>query len=118
MRKPNKVLDIKYATVENNFYRNVVKTTNHLQIVLMCLKPEEEIEMEVHKDTDQYFRVEKGRCVITCNGKNYLLKKDQMFVVPQGSNHRVLNPSTKQKCHLNTIYSPPHHPPNKLQKTK
>ena len=52
--------DIEKQTLKNNFFRKVLFTAKHEQIVLMCLKPMEEIGDEVHKGTDQFFRIEQG----------------------------------------------------------
>ncbi|MGZ4848667.1 MAG: cupin domain-containing protein, partial [Halobacteriota archaeon] len=61
--------DIEAATLENSNFRKVLNTSKHSQLVLMSLKPEEDIGMEVHEENDQFFRFEKGqgKCVIDGN---------------------------------------------------
>lgn len=55
------VKDIEDLTEANTDFRRVLYTGKHLQLVLMALKPGEEIGEEVHADRDQFFRVEKGK---------------------------------------------------------
>ena len=38
---------------ENTNFRQEIKTANHTQVVLMSLKPGEDIGLEVHKTIDQ-----------------------------------------------------------------
>ena len=52
--------NIEKDTIENTNFRKVLYTGKHSQLVLMRLKPNEEIGMEVHPDNDQFFRIEKG----------------------------------------------------------
>jgi mannose-6-phosphate isomerase-like protein (cupin superfamily) len=53
------VQDIEGLAVENGEFRRVLYTAKHTQLVVMALKPQEEIGAEVHK-LDQFFRVEEG----------------------------------------------------------
>ena len=43
-------INIEKDTIENNNYRKVLYTGQNLQLVLMSLKPNEEIGMEVHQE--------------------------------------------------------------------
>jgi mannose-6-phosphate isomerase-like protein (cupin superfamily) len=53
------VQDIEGLAVKNEEFRRVLYTAKHCQLVVMALKPREEIGAEVHK-LDQFFRVEEG----------------------------------------------------------
>ena len=53
------VQNIEDITVKNKEFRRVLYTARNCQLVVMALKPKEEIGAEVHK-LDQFFRVEKG----------------------------------------------------------
>jgi mannose-6-phosphate isomerase-like protein (cupin superfamily) len=101
--------NIEKETLENNNFRKVLYTGKHSQLVLMSLKPNEEIGMEVHKDNDQFFRFEKGegKCII--DGNEYELGDGVAIVVPAGAEHNIINTSATEDLKLYTIYSPAHH---------
>ncbi|MCK6462414.1 MAG: cupin domain-containing protein [Candidatus Pacebacteria bacterium] len=110
--------NIEKDTLDNNNYRKVLYTSKHSQLVLMSLKPTEEIGMEVHPDNDQFFRFEKGvgKCVI--DGHEYEVKDGSAIVVPAGARHNVINVSDSQELKLYTIYSPAHHRDGVVRVTK
>jgi len=110
--------DIEKETLENGNFRKVLYTSKHSQLVLMSLKPGEEIGMEVHPDNDQFFRFEKGqgKCIIDSN--EYELKDGVAVVVPAGSEHNVINTSDAEELKLYTIYSPAHHKDGIVRTTK
>jgi mannose-6-phosphate isomerase-like protein (cupin superfamily) len=101
--------NIEKLTLENKNYRKVLYTGTHSQLVLMCLKPKEEIGMEVHADNDQFFRFEKGegKCII--DGNEFSVKDGSAVVVPAGAKHNIINVSRRGSLKLYTIYSPAHH---------
>ena len=100
--------DIEKLTEENGDYRRVLYTGKHVQLVLMSLAPGEEIGEEVHENTDQFFRVEKGNGEVWIDGKRTKIKSDDAIVVPAGARHNVIN-SGHKPLKLYTLYSPPHH---------
>ncbi|MFA6306775.1 MAG: cupin domain-containing protein [Patescibacteria group bacterium] len=110
--------NIEKDTLANNNFRQVLYTGKHSQLVLMSLKPKEEIGMEVHKDNDQFFRFEagQGKCVI--DGNEYEVKDGSAIVVPAGANHNVINVSASEDLKLYTIYSPAHHKDGIVRATK
>lgn len=122
LKKLNKmrgyIINIEKATKENENFRKVLYTAKHSQLVLMSLKPGEEIGMEVHPDNDQFFRIEKGvgKCII--DGNVYELNDGAAIVVPAGSKHNVINTSDIEELKLYTIYSPPHHKDGIIRATK
>lgn len=87
-------------------------------MVLMSLKPNEEIGMEVHLDNDQFFRFEKGegKCII--DGNEYALSDGSVIVVPAGAEHNIINVSDSDDLKLYTIYSPAHHKDGIVRITK
>lgn len=103
------VANIEEVTLNNNSFRKVLYTTQHSQLVLMSLLPEEEIGMERHVDHDQFFRVESGngKCII--DGNEYVLQDNTAIVVPAGAEHNIINTSTTEQLKLYTIYSPADH---------
>jgi len=112
------VSNIEKGTLENANFRKVLYTGKHSQLVLMSLKPKEEIGMEVHPDNDQFFRFEKGRGKVIIDGHEYKVKNGSAAVVPAGARHNVINISDKKELKLYTIYSPAHHKDGIVRATK
>jgi len=110
--------NIEEKTLNNDYFREVVFTGKYFQLVVMSLKPGEEIGSEVHKNVDQFFRVEKGRGKVIINGEENLFTNGVAIVVPAGSEHNVINISTSNDLKLYTIYSPPQHKDGIIHKTK
>ncbi len=111
---------IETLTLKNNYFRKVLFTGKHAQLVVMSLKPGEEIGNEVHKHVDQFFRLEGGEAKFVFNGKSHIVKNKGggSVLVPAGTYHNVINTSKTKKLKLYTIYSPPNHPPGTIHKTK
>lgn len=106
-------------TGKNKFFRQVLYTGKYCQLVVMCLKPGEEIGNEVHGNVDQFFRVEEGKAKFILNGKEeHLVKADEAAIVPAGTYHNVVNPSKTGRLKLYTLYAPPNHPDGTIHKTK
>jgi mannose-6-phosphate isomerase-like protein (cupin superfamily) len=111
--------DIEKESVDNNYFRKVLFTGKYAQLVVMSLKPGEEIGNEVHDSVDQFFRIEEGEVKFVFNGKeNYILKAGGAVVVPAGTYHNVVNISKTKPLKLYTIYSPPNHPDGTIHETK
>lgn len=101
--------NIEQDTLENNNFRKVLYTGKHCQLVLMSLKPNEEIGMEVHPENDQFFRFERGQGKCIIDGNEYEVEDGAVIIVPAGAQHNVINTSETEDLKLYTIYSPPHH---------
>jgi mannose-6-phosphate isomerase-like protein (cupin superfamily) len=110
--------NIEKETLENENFRKVLYTGKHSQLVLMSLKPNEEIGMETHEENDQFFRFEKGegKCII--DGNEYELRDGVAIVVPAGAQHNIINTSSTEDLKLYTIYSPAHHKDGVVRATK
>lgn len=108
-------IDIEKATIDNNVYRKVLFTTGQTQLVLMSLPSEDDIHTEVHKNTTQFIRVEKGTGVAYVSGHKYFLKDGVALVIPAGKRHYVKN-TGKGPLKLYTLYSPAEHPRGLIQK--
>lgn len=111
-------INIEKSTLDNKDYRKVLFTTADNQLVLMSLNPKEEIGMEVHDDTAQFLRFERGegKCII--GEKEYNVKDGDSVIIPQGVKHNVINTSEAEKLKLYTLYSPPVHKDGVVFKTK
>lgn len=101
------VQDIESLTVKNEDFRQVLYTARHCQLVLMALKPKEEIGAEVHQ-LDQFFRVEEGAGVAVLDGVRTELRAGFAVVVPAGAKHNIINTGTVP-LKLYTLYAPPNH---------
>jgi mannose-6-phosphate isomerase-like protein (cupin superfamily) len=110
---------IEKQTLENPYFRQVLFTGKHAQLVVMCLGPGEEIGDEVHRNVDQFFRIEQGEGKFVFNEKQERMVRDgDAVVVPAGTYHNVINTSKTVPLKLYTIYSPPNHPDGTVHKTR
>jgi len=106
-------------TLENAYFREVMFTGKHSQLVVMCLKVGEEIGDEVHPNVDQFFRIEQGEAKFVLNeNEEHLVREGDAVVVPAQTYHNVINTSKTAELKLYTIYSPPNHPAGTVHKTK
>ncbi len=112
------VADIETETVKNTDFRRVLYTGKFSQLVLMSLKPGEEIGEEVHDDVDQFFRFEEGEGAVVIDDVKHAVKDGNAVVVPSGAKHNVLNTSKTADLKLYTIYSPPEHQDKVVRKTR
>jgi mannose-6-phosphate isomerase-like protein (cupin superfamily) len=109
--------DIEDRTESNRDYRRVLYTGPHLQLVLMALKPGEEIGEEIHDDADQFFRVEEGAGEVIIDGRASRIESDVAILIPAGARHNVRNTS-HEPLKLYTLYAPPHHEDGTVHRTK
>lgn len=106
--KQGYVDDIQRATLDNETFRTVLYTGEHLQLVVMTLKPGEEIGEEVHEDRDQFFRFEQGSGEVVIDGKANQVEDDFGVIVPAGARHNVRNTGS-EPLKFYTLYGPPEH---------
>ena len=111
-------LNIEKDTIKNKNFRKVLYTSKHSQLVLMSLKPKEDIGEEVHPENDQFLRFEGGRGRVEVDGNKYTVKDGDAVVIPSGAKHNVINTSASEELKIYTIYSPPHHKDQIVRKTK
>ena len=111
-------IDIEKATEENEFFRTVLYTAQHMQLVLMTLKVGEDIGQEIHPDVDQFIRVEEGEADAILDGEVHKLSDGSVVVIPAGTEHNVTNTSSSEALRLYTVYTPPNHPDGTIHKTK
>lgn len=111
------VSNIEQETITNNFYRKVVFTSDNQQLVLMNIKPGEDVEFEVHANNDQFIRIEQGTGTLIIGSnkeKSYDLFDGISAIIPANTWHQIINTSINHPLKLYTIYSPPHHPTNHI----
>jgi mannose-6-phosphate isomerase-like protein (cupin superfamily) len=110
---------IEKDTEENKYFRQVLFTGKYAQLVVMCLKPAEDIGNEVHPEVDQFFRIEVGKAKFILNGREeHVVSAGGAVVVPAGTYHNVINALSTRPLKLYTIYTPPQHPAGTVHKTK
>ncbi len=109
---------IEKETERNDCFRRVLFTGRHSQLVLMCLKPGEEIGAEVHHGVDQFFRIEGGQARFVLAGQEHVARDGDAVIVPAGTEHNVINISGSEPLRLYTIYSPPEHPDGTVHRTR
>ena len=110
--------NIEKLTLENTNFRKVEYTGKHLQLVLMTLPPNGEIGLEVHNDTDQFFRFESGAGKVLVDGNEYIVGDGDSVIVPEGAEHNVINTSDSEPLTMYTIYAPAHHKDGTVHVTK
>ena len=109
--------NIERDTLANENFRTVVFTATHSQVVLMSLLPGEEIGMETHMKSDQFFRFESGTGKAIVAGEEYTMSDGSALLVPAGNEHNIINTgSTKMK--LYTVYAPANHIDGRIHVTK
>ena len=111
-------VDLEKETKRNRYFRRVLYTTKNSQLVLMSLKPKEEIGEEIHKGIDQFFRFEQGRGAVVINGVRHAVKDGSAVIVPAGARHNVINTSASAGLRFYTIYSPPDHKDRIVHRTR
>lgn len=108
---------IEQAAIENTDFRKVLYTGSHVQLVLMSLRPGEDIGTEVHAENDQFFRFEQGHGSVVINGITYHVADGDAVIVPSGAEHNVIN-TGPDDLKLYTLYAPAHHKDGVIRHTK
>lgn len=110
-------INIEQMTRANSNFRTVLYTGKHSQLVLMSLKPREEIGEEIHADNDQFFRFESGTGAVVIDGISHDVSDGFAVIVPAGVKHNVINTSKTDMLKIYTIYSPAHHLDGTIHRT-
>ena len=97
------VSNIERDTLENSNFRKVLYTGKYCQLVLMSLKPNEEIGMEVHDTVDQFFRIDSGEGKVIIEGIEHAIGNGTAIIIPAGTNHNVINTSSTEDLKLYTL---------------
>lgn len=111
--------NIEDLTIQNTNFRQVLFTGQYCQLVVMSLKPGEEIGTEVHDTVDQFFRFEAGQGkVIVGEGEEHMVADGDAVVIPAGTKHNIINASPTEDLKLYTVYAPANHPDGTVHATK
>lgn len=111
------VINIEKDALENENFRKVLYTAKNSQLVVMSLKPKEEIGMEIHQ-LDQFIRIERGSGKAILNGKECEISDGFAIMIPAGTEHNIINNSETGEMKLYTVYSPPNHKDSAVHPTK
>ena len=110
------VQNIETIAFKNNDFRQVLYTDKNCQLVIMTLKPKEEIGAEVHT-LDQFFRVEEGTGEAVPDGVHTVISAGFAVIVPAGTNHNIVNTGSVP-LKLYTLYAPPNHREGVVHRTR
>ncbi len=109
--------EIARAAAANAYFRKVLATGKYSQVVVMCLKPGEDIGEEVHDDVDQVLVCVDGEGKAILEGEKTPFTPNRLVLVPSGTKHNFVNTGSTP-MHLYTVYAPPQHEPGTIHKTK
>lgn len=109
--------DLEELVEENRDFRRTLYTGKYLQLVLMSLRPGEDIGEEVHASNDQFFRIEQGKGEVWIDGVVSKIGKDHAIIVPAGARHNIVNTGSRS-LRLYTLYGPPKHHDGVVRVTK
>ena len=109
--------DIDRITKLNKNYRKVVNTTAQQQLVVMTIKGNDNIPAETHPSTTQFIRIVEGNGVAILNGITHILEPETIVIIPAGTHHEIKN-TNRKSLKLYTIYSPPEHSSDLIEKNK
>lgn len=110
------VAELERAAKKNDFFRQVIFTGDHSQLVLMSLGPGEEIGAEVHQ-VDQYLYVVAGNGEAVLGGVVFTFEEGGMICVPAGVEHNIVN-TADGPLKLFTVYAPAQHPAGTVHRTR
>lgn len=110
-------VDLERETLENENFRKVLFTAEHMQLVVMTILPGEEIGLETHQEHDQFIRVEEGEGKAIISSEEFTLFDGSAIIIPAGNEHNIIN-TGNDPLRLYTIYTPVEHPDGTIHKTK
>lgn len=111
------IVNIEKASLENEYFRKVLYTAKNCQLVVMSLKPGEDIGEEIHH-LDQFIRCETGQGKAILDGVAHQISDGFSVIVPAGAKHNIINTSSEKPLKLYTLYAPPNHRDGVIHKTK
>jgi mannose-6-phosphate isomerase-like protein (cupin superfamily) len=103
-------------TTENKNFRTVLFTGQKSQLVVMDIKPGEEVGLETHDHVEQslFFMSGSGKAIL--DGEEQEVKAGDVVVVTPGTEHNFVNTGT-ESLKIYTIYAPANHIDGRVHKT-
>ncbi|MCF7865069.1 MAG: cupin domain-containing protein [Candidatus Pacebacteria bacterium] len=111
-------IKLEAETKNNSDFRRVLYTNEQIQLVLMSLKPGEEIGLETHPENDQFFRFDAGNGKVVINSNAYDVTDGDAIIVPRGAEHNIVNASETKDLKFYTLYAPAHHKDGVVRHTR
>jgi mannose-6-phosphate isomerase-like protein (cupin superfamily) len=111
------VANVFAAARANDYFRQVLATAGHTQLVIMMIPPGGEIGAEVHHGIDQVLIVLDGTGMSLLSGRERPISPGIAVVVPAGTEHNFRNTGT-EPLRIITVYGPPDHQPGTVHRTK
>jgi len=112
------VTKLEKKALANKYFREVLFTGPHSQLVVMSIAPGDDIGMETHSDVDQFIRIEAGTGKAILDGKAHALEDGSAVMIPAGVQHNIVNTAKTVPLQLYTVYTPPEHKDGTVHKTK
>lgn len=109
--------DILKQCVQNYYFRKVIATGSYSQIVIMSIKPGEEIGEEVHTGSDQIVHLVSGSGKAVIDGVENEYNAGDMVFVPAGTSHNFIN-TDGSDLKIIGIYAPAHYPDATIHASK
>lgn len=107
---------IEQLALENENFRKVLFTNKHSQVVLMSIKPGEDIGLEVHQ-VDQILVFVQGTGIALVNSEEKQISAGDLVDVPSGTQHNFTNTGSED-LKLYTVYAPAEHADGTIHKTR
>jgi mannose-6-phosphate isomerase-like protein (cupin superfamily) len=111
------VLDLLQATRDNDNFREVLMTGEHLQVVAMTIPPGGEIGAETHEGHDQVLFFVEGSGDAVLDGETTHVETGGFVFVHAGVHHNFVN-TGEVPLRIATAYAPPEHAPDTVHATK
>ena len=109
--------DIVSLVKQNRWFREVILTGPHAQVVVMNIPPGGEIGEEVHDGVDQVLVFVEGEGAANIEGERTAVGPDRLVLVPAGTRHNIINTGPRE-LRLYTVYAPPQHAQGTIHRTK
>ncbi len=109
--------DIIARTKRNEYFREVLSTGPHAQVVVMSIPPAGDIGEEVHDDVDQVLVFVEGEGVAVLDGRRTPVSPGRLVHVPAGLRHNFVNEGPTD-LKLYTVYAPPQHAAGTIHRTR
>lgn len=111
------IKNLEKTAMQNDTFRTVIASSKHTQVVVMDVKPGEDIGLETHPNEDQVLYLISGKGEVLLNGQKSEFNTGDCVIVPAGMEHNFTTVGD-QSMKIITTYSPPHHPDGTVHKTK
>ena len=110
-----RIENVKQQAIQNEYYRRVLATAPHMQVVIMSIPPNGEVGEETHHDTDQVLCLVEGSGKAILDDAELPFETGDVILVPAGTRHNFVATGDRP-LKIMTMYAPPQHPEGLVQK--